>query len=342
VKECVFSVPFTLSHPAFAAPIKKLVPSLSMTGLVLGSMAPDLEYFVAFETHRTIGHTYLGFLLMHIPLCIAFALAYHRLFKPTLPLLLPTLGRMDRIAASDSTAKWGLRTIQQWGRFLISLFIGFLTHLFMDGWTHRHTVFVDHFDRLREEYAGLQLYKLLQYGFSLLGAGVIVLYLLYRWYSGYRRSRDQHRAAPIAGKMGFRLITFTVAAVIFAFKFSIAWDTSSFGFVFVAPFSAFMLGWLTAIWLHRASDWQKLVRAGLGLASLAALAVAYQAATYWLDRYGYMRLDIDSWQEYDRVRTALWLLYIWGLSTVLIVASRGNRTNTRLRTGCLQEENAIP
>src|SRR5690606_35593602 len=127
------------SHPAFAAPLKKLVPSLSMTGLVLGSMAPDLEYFVAFETLRTIGHTYLGFLLMHIPLCIAFALAYHRLFKPTLPLLLPSIGRMDRLASPDPASRWELRTWRHRVRFLVSLFIGFLTLLFMDGLTHRHT-----------------------------------------------------------------------------------------------------------------------------------------------------------------------------------------------------------
>ncbi len=338
-------MPFTLSHPAFAAPIKKLVPSLSMTGLVLGSMAPDLEYYVAFETHRTIGHTYLGFLLMHIPLCVAFALAYHRLFKPTLPLLLPAFGRMDRIAAAESANKWELRTLGQWARFLISLFIGFLTHLFMDGWTHRHTVFTNHFDRLRDEVAGIHLYKLLQYGFSVLGAAIIGLYLLYRWHLGYRRSlegREDRGAVPIVGKTGFRLITVSVAAVVFAYKFSIAWDTTSLGFVFVAPFSAFMLGWLTAIWLRQARGKRGLVLAGLKLVCLALLAILYQAATYWLDRYGYMRLNFDTWQEYDRLRTAMWLAYLWGLSALLIVVSRDRRTNSRLRTGCLQEENAIP
>ncbi|GFN31805.1 DUF4184 family protein [Paenibacillus xylaniclasticus] len=50
-------MPFTLFHPAFAVPFRRLLPGkLVLPGIVLGSMAPDLEYFVRMEAVGKIGH----------------------------------------------------------------------------------------------------------------------------------------------------------------------------------------------------------------------------------------------------------------------------------------------
>src|SRR5690606_4978909 len=131
-------MPFTFAHPLFALPLKRLAPGrLRATGLALGSMAPDLEYFARMETAQTIGHTYTGFFLMHLPVCAALALVAHRLLLPTLPLLMPAAGGLHRFGGSIQPRP--LRSSADWLHFTISLFIGFLTHLFMDGWTHGHT-----------------------------------------------------------------------------------------------------------------------------------------------------------------------------------------------------------
>ncbi|SEP14833.1 DUF4184 family protein [Paenibacillus sp. OV219] len=54
-------MPFTFAHPAYALPLKFINPRyLSATGLVLGSMAPDFEYFLTLEPHQTIGHSFSG------------------------------------------------------------------------------------------------------------------------------------------------------------------------------------------------------------------------------------------------------------------------------------------
>jgi hypothetical protein len=85
-------MPFTLSHPLFAAPLKKMLPFLSTTGLILGSMSPDLEYFIAMQPFRSIGHSIEGFFLLILPVCIAFACGFHNIIKPSLPELLPKIG----------------------------------------------------------------------------------------------------------------------------------------------------------------------------------------------------------------------------------------------------------
>ena len=93
-------MPFTFSHPLYAAPLRRLIPNLSLTGLVLGSMSPDMEYFIAMEPFRSIGHTWIGFVLLGIPLSLAAARGYHDVLKPVIPRLLPSLGAIDGYAAS--------------------------------------------------------------------------------------------------------------------------------------------------------------------------------------------------------------------------------------------------
>ncbi len=51
-------MPFTLAHPAAVLPVKNKWPHLfNGTALILGSMAPDFEYFIRFKAQGTIGHS---------------------------------------------------------------------------------------------------------------------------------------------------------------------------------------------------------------------------------------------------------------------------------------------
>lgn len=182
-------MPFTLSHPLFAVPLKKVIPSLSVTGLVLGSMAPDIEYFIAMQPLRTIGHSLEGFFLITLPACIAFAYAFHRVIKPGLPNLLPSIAGIDRFAY-HSVRPWRLSTGAEWLLFCISLLIGFSSHVFMDNWTHSGGWFVQRIPFLHKMIAGDYVYHILQLSLSVLGAAVPALYFIYRWYDWYRKSND--------------------------------------------------------------------------------------------------------------------------------------------------------
>jgi|HubBroStandDraft_1064217.scaffolds.fasta_scaffold451974_2 hypothetical protein len=58
-------MPFTLAHAAAALPFRRL--HLVWSGLVIGTFAPDLEYFVRFSPNDGYGHTLVGALVLSLP-----------------------------------------------------------------------------------------------------------------------------------------------------------------------------------------------------------------------------------------------------------------------------------
>src|SRR5688572_31629591 len=54
---------------------------LPLSGVVVGSVAPDLEYLGHLDTERTIGHTLGGVVLLDLPLALVLLGLWHGLFK---------------------------------------------------------------------------------------------------------------------------------------------------------------------------------------------------------------------------------------------------------------------
>lgn len=303
-------MPHTFAHPFFAAPLKRLMPrALRASGLALGSMAPDFEYFAAMEPHRTIGHTWAGFFLVNLPLCAAAALVLERLLLPTLPLLLPAAGGFDRFAAERLSMR-PLKSAGDWLSFVVSLFIGFLTHLFMDGWTHGHTWFTNRYMWLHEPGIGrFVVYESLQFVFSAIGAGAIALYVFIRWLA-FRSANAGGRSPvhPPGEKRRFRMIVILVMAVVLAAKAAIDPPVSLAGAANVAPFTALVTGWMTAA-LTRHRAWA----AWAALAALFAVMGGYawaEAALPQLFRgIAHARLP-------ELALTACWVAALWGVSLI--------------------------
>lgn len=321
-------MPHTFAHPFFAAPLKRLMPrALRTSGLVLGSMAPDFEYFIAMEPHRTIGHTYAGFFLIHLPLCAAAVLVLERLLLPTLPLLLPAAGGLDRFAAERAKLR-PLRTAADWLAFAVSLFIGFLTHLFMDGWTHDHTFITDRLAWLHEPFIGGNvIYEWLQFVFSALGAGAIALYAWHRWRI-WKSSREAGGEAPLCppgDKRRFRLAVFTVMAAALAAKVVIDPPVSQLGAANVAPVSAFAAGWLIAALAlrHKGAAWA---------AALALLAVmAGHSRVEWQVKR--MLLGVIDHRLYKQVQIVCWVAALWGVCLIIAGCAFYARRNRHMPSG---------
>jgi len=301
-------MPHTFAHPFFAAPLKRLMPRfLRTSGLALGSMAPDFEYFVAMEPHRTIGHTVAGFFLLHLPLCAAAVLVIERLLLPTLPFLLPSAGGWDRFAAERLRMR-PLRTPGDWLKFFISLFIGFLTHLFMDGWTHGHTWFTNRYWWLHKRgFGDFVVYESLQFAFTALGAGAIALYVLIRWRT-WRKANgggDGGPACPPDEKRAFRRIAAGMSLLVLAWKMLIDPPGWLPGAVVVAPFSALAAGWTLAALMRvrRRAAW-------LAFAALAAVTAGYAGAEAIL----YERFDGAVHGRLPGVTA--WVAAVWGVSLV--------------------------
>jgi hypothetical protein len=303
-------MPHTFAHPFFAAPLKRLMPRfLRASGLALGSMAPDFEYFAAMEPYRTIGHTFAGFFLIHLPLCAAAALVIERLLLPTLPLLLPSAGGWDRFAAERLRMR-PLAKPGDWLAFIVSLFIGFLTHLFMDGWTHGHTWFTNRYWWLHRRGLGdFVVYETLQFVFSALGAGAIALYVLIRW----RAWRKANGGAgppvfPASDKRRFRRSVAWVWIAAITAKGLIDPPFSLYGMANVAPFAALVCGWVIAALARRN---RRAARAAF-LTLLAVMIGHSCAETLLLHLYRGVVAD----GLFRQWLTAIWVAALWGYSLI--------------------------
>lgn len=51
-------MPFTFSHPSIVLPLTYLPKKwISLTGIVIGSLTPDFEYFLRMKIQSTYSHT---------------------------------------------------------------------------------------------------------------------------------------------------------------------------------------------------------------------------------------------------------------------------------------------
>jgi hypothetical protein len=173
-------MPFTLSHPAAAVPLRKL--GLPLSALVVGSLAPDFPYFFPPTTDSHFGHTLPGLLLLDVPLGFAILWLFHALLKEPLISLLP---EECRPAVRAAGAGFRFRPLSRLLVIAVALAIGSVTHILWDGVTHYGGWAVDAFPFLHRpivESWGKRVspYKLLQHVSTILGGGLLALWTL-RW-----------------------------------------------------------------------------------------------------------------------------------------------------------------
>src|SRR5687768_15085868 len=76
-------MPFTPAHAAIILPLVKL-RRMSATGLIIGSMAPDFEYFFKVSVSSVHSHTWWGLLYFDIPVVFCLSLVFHLMVKQNL------------------------------------------------------------------------------------------------------------------------------------------------------------------------------------------------------------------------------------------------------------------
>ncbi|WP_054955867.1 DUF4184 family protein [Paenibacillus dakarensis] len=171
-------MPLTFAHPAAVLPFSRKSKYVDFSALVLGSMAPDFEYFLRGRPIGEIGHTFSGFLYFNLPLVILLYGIYHIVIHQTLVKHLPATLQESIPAKSNSSL--GLRIIV----FVYCAIVGMVTHVVWDAFTHKHGFMVTKFPSLSHTFhiAGydIPLYKFLQHGSTLLGLSIILVYMYYR------------------------------------------------------------------------------------------------------------------------------------------------------------------
>jgi len=185
-------------------------------------MAPDLPYFVSFDTYRHLTHTLLGVVTIDLGIgLVVLALWWSLLRAPVIDLAPTWLSeRMSRLsfgksASSNSNSNTNSARKGAFAALVVaSLVIGSLTHLVWDSFTHPGEM-VDALPLLNVQYGPLVLHKWLQHASSLVGLAAIVL-----WSARWVRTTDRVKKARVAtprlryAAWVFVAATFTVAALI--------------------------------------------------------------------------------------------------------------------------------
>ena len=170
-------MPFTFAHPIAAAPIwlgsKR---RLDLPSLIIGSMIPDIEYFLSLQPIKTVGHTFAGILIQGVPDSLALLLiSRYVLMRPCLALLPPQLSRHLPSPTSYSPFKF-LDLIN----VIVSIVIGASSHLLWDSFVHHTHWLVDRSQRVQAHFNEASIYQLFQYGSSAIGLIALVIWLL-KW-----------------------------------------------------------------------------------------------------------------------------------------------------------------
>lgn len=217
-------MPWTFAHPAAILPLRSLCPArLDFAALVVGSLVPDLGYYLHRNDLATFAHGFAGSFLACLPSgLILYALVY--LLREPLCFALPQPHR-GALAASGRDS-WSARV--GLGTLALSVLLGAWTHLAWDAFTHREGWAVQHLALLREPLfrvgsTGFPAYYLLQQASTI--AGSLILLAAYR---SWLKSRRVPVVLPAeSGDVGRHLLWASTALVALAVAAPMAFRVAS-------------------------------------------------------------------------------------------------------------------
>ncbi|MFH6999150.1 DUF4184 family protein [Flavobacterium sp. FlaQc-57] len=228
-------MPFTFSHPAIILPLRYLPKNwFSFTGLVIGSLTPDFEYFIRMKVQSNYSHTILGIFWFDLPLAILLTFLFHNLVRDSLFSNLPKSFQSRTLIFTE--LDWNLYFKKNWIVVLISILIGIASHLFWDGFTHNHGYFVNQFSELKNVLLlfgnEVPIWKITQHMSTLIGGVFIVLSYL-------KLPTKPIIKSSISKK--YWITIFVLTAFILFIRFSISFNAKAFGNIIVSMIAAFLV-----------------------------------------------------------------------------------------------------
>jgi len=169
-------MPFTFSHPAIVLPLTKARVKLSATGLIVGSMIPDFEYFIRMTDLTRYSHTLNGIFWFDLPLALAVSFIYHLIVRNALFDNLPSFLK-ERFSIYKKF-DWSRYFLRNWALVLVSIVIGTASHIVWDAVTHNTLFYVTQADLsmiMKIGTINLAGYKFLQLASSIAGGLAVIL-----------------------------------------------------------------------------------------------------------------------------------------------------------------------
>ena len=238
-------MPFTFSHPAIVLPLTFLPRQwFSLTGLVIGSLTPDFEYFLRMRIQSNYSHSISGLFWFDLPLGILLAFIFHNIVRDILFDNLPTIlkSRVMKFKMFD----WNNYFKRNWLVVTISVLIGAGSHIFWDSFTHDQGYFVQTIPVLTNtvDFFGRQLptLKILQHSSTLLG-GLVIAFALYKLTPNKN----------IIGQLNIKYwgIMTTLTLIIIAARLFSGLHYKLYGHVIVTAISAGLISLILTPWLAR-------------------------------------------------------------------------------------------
>ncbi|MGW4464604.1 DUF4184 family protein [Micromonospora sp. NPDC004704] len=205
-------MPFTGSHPAAVLPFLRtgLVPS----ALVIGSMTPDLPYFVPLRFSGSTTHTLTGALTVDVLLGgLAFGV-WQAVLAPFAIAMAPAAVR-ERI--DPKLPRGLLHHLRSWRRLGLlgaSLAVGAVTHVVWDSFTHVPAWGPAHIAWLNGIHAGIPGYRWVQYASTVVGGAALVAWFTHWMFTSTRRPGTDAPVAmpPLVAHAVWALIGFATVA----------------------------------------------------------------------------------------------------------------------------------
>lgn len=216
-------MPFTFSHPAAVVPLART--RLVLSALVIGSMAPDFEYFLAPNYSRS-WHQFPDVVVYALPASFLILLLFHWIAKWPLLALFPQSWQARLVHPARGFRLWPAMNFLL---AVVSLGLGILSHIVWDSFTHLSGWTAAHSPVMKTvilSYHGhhLALYKAAQHGSTALGAMVLAAAVA-GW---YRRTPAAREALPpqlsAAAKITIPALALLIAALAALLQAGFSWN----------------------------------------------------------------------------------------------------------------------
>ncbi len=239
-------MPFTFSHPAIVLPLYKLVGRwVSLTGLVIGSIVPDFEYFIKMKPPSIYSHTITGLLSFNLPVGLFLCFLFHNAVRNSLFSHLPPV--LNSRLSNFKRFNWNKYFLKKWHLVIISILIGAFSHLFWDQFVHENGYLPRLFNFFGKNANGYDIeiteYRTLHQLSSIIG-GLIILYAIFQLPVTDRVKRPFY--------LKYWVYIALIMATIMALRFYTGLRLVDYREVIISTISSFLIGLtVTSLFLRR-------------------------------------------------------------------------------------------
>jgi SanA protein len=228
-------MPFTFSHPAAILPLRYLPQRLySLTGLVIGSMTPDFEYFIRMTVGSIYSHSLGGLFYFDLPLGVLLCFIFHDIVRNELIDHLPT--QLRERFWNLKVFNWNGTFKKNWMIVILSILLGAASHILWDGFTHPLGYFVMKSAFLQHKILvfghGIAVYNILQNLSSLIGGIIVLMYI---------RRLPETKAPLLMKKDFYWTCVIIIMIVIMIIRFLNGLTIAKYGNVIVSIISSFFI-----------------------------------------------------------------------------------------------------